>query len=252
MFRQLLFVCFVFCSGFTLAALAASAVESSGTAVKAPTKGAVGSPAKESAIDLLKPTQHDVVLGDPAAKVTVIEYHSVTCPHCAYFNANTMPKIIEKFINTGQVLYVIREYPVDAQSFDASLIMRCMPKNKVLAFESVLFATQKDWWGRKQYMDTFKTYASLGGVDIENLNACTQNSKVRDAVFQDKLDAVKLLNVLNIPTFFVNGQKYEGARPWEYWESLLSEAVNDAQAIEDANKVSLKADAAKTAAPSAA
>lgn len=186
--------------------------------------------------EMLKPLISDVIMGNSKANVTVIEYHSMTCPHCSYFHSNVMPRIMEKFVDSGKIAYIVREYPVDMQSFDATLVMRCIKKDKVKAFRAVLFANQKEWLGKKQHMDMFKNYASLSGVDPNNLNACIQDDKIKNAVFNEKLDAIKYLGVTNIPTFFVNGQKYEGARPWEFWDSLISGAIDDASSAEKARR----------------
>jgi protein-disulfide isomerase len=182
--------------------------------------------------ELLQLRPGDLSIGSLDAPIKVIEYQAVTCPHCSYFDSNVLPQIREHFIDTKKVLYVMREYPVDEQSFNAALMMRCMKdRTKALQFRAVLLSTQKDWWGKRDYMDIFKKYATLGGMNEDVLMACAGDNEVKEGIFRDKLEVMKVLNVHNIPSFIVmydgHKKRHEGAHNWEYWENMLNGALEE-------------------------
>ena len=170
---------------------------------------------------LLAPNNKDVLLGNKDASVHIVEYHALTCPYCGHFSKTVMPKIRENYIDSGKISYIIREVPVDEQSLKAILIMRCLPKHQVDAFRTMILHSQDNWWGKSDYMTIFMSYASLGGTPESKIEACMSSKELLKEVLNDKLTSSRELGISAIPTFFVNGVKYEGSRSWKQWKEII-------------------------------
>ena len=151
----------------------------------------------------------DVVLGSDKAPVTIIEYASMTCPHCAHFEETTLPGLKKRYIDTGKVRYVMREFPLDALAAAGFMLARCAGKDKYEAVIETLFAKQADW-AVPQPIEPLKAIAKQFGFTEESFNACLANQKVLDDIQAVRDHAVNKLGVNSTPTFFVNGKKLVG------------------------------------------
>jgi protein-disulfide isomerase len=151
----------------------------------------------------------DVVLGSDKAPVTIIEYASMTCPHCAHFEETTLPELKKRYIDTGKVRYVMREFPLDALAAAGFMLARCAGKDKYEAVIETLFAKQADW-AVQNPIEPLKAIAKQFGFTEESFNACLADQKVLDDIQAVRDHAVKKLGVNSTPTFFVNGKKLVG------------------------------------------
>jgi protein-disulfide isomerase len=151
----------------------------------------------------------DVMLGSDKAPVTIIEYASMTCPHCAHFSATTFPELQKKYIDTGKVRYTLRAFPLDALAAAGFMLARCAGNDKYMPMVETLFAKQADWVV-KEPLPPLKEIAKQFGMTEDSFNACLANQKGLDAIQAVRDHAVDKLGVNSTPTFFINGKKFIG------------------------------------------
>jgi protein-disulfide isomerase len=151
----------------------------------------------------------DVMIGSDKAPVTVIEYASMTCPHCAHFEETTLPELKKRYIDTGKVRYVMREFPLDALAAAGFMLARCAGPDKYETVVETLFAKQADWVTQKP-IPPLMAIAKQFGFTEESFNACLANQKVLDDIQAVRDHAVNKLSVNSTPTFFINGKRLVG------------------------------------------
>ena len=163
-----------------------------------------------SAADLaVAPPDGDVVIGSDKAPVTIIEYASMTCPHCAHFEENTLPEWKKRYLDTGKVRYMMREFPLDALAAAGFMLARCAGKDKYEAVIETLFAKQSDW-AVQQPIEPLKAIAKQFGFTEESFSACLANQKVLDNIQTVRDHATQKLGANSTPTFFINGKRLVG------------------------------------------
>jgi protein-disulfide isomerase len=160
------------------------------------------------------------VLGDDKAPVTIIEYASMTCPHCAHFALTTFPQIKEKYVDTGKVRFILREFPFDPVASGAFMLARCAGKDKYFAVVDLLFRTQTTWAVEKPLQPMLATLKQAGFTE-DSFKACLANQKVLDGIEWVRNRAADKFKVQSTPTFFINGQMSVGALSFEEMEKLI-------------------------------
>ncbi len=151
----------------------------------------------------------DVVLGSEKAPVTIIEYASMTCPHCAHFSEHTFPELQKRYIDTGKVRFIFREFPLDALAAAGFMLARCAGKDKFMPVIETLFAKQRDWMVEKP-IDPLREIAKQFGFTQQTFDECLANQKVLDGIQEVRDRAAEKLGVNSTPTFFINGKKFNG------------------------------------------
>ena len=151
----------------------------------------------------------DIVLGSDKAPVTVIEYASMTCPHCAHFSETTLPELQKRYIDTGKVRYMLRTFPLDQLAAAGFMLAICGGKDKYMPIVETLFAKQAEWIV-KEPVPPLKAIAKQFGFTEDQFNQCLANQKVLDGIQQVRDHAVEKLGVSSTPTFFINGKKLIG------------------------------------------
>ena len=151
----------------------------------------------------------DIVLGSDKAPVTIIEYASMTCPHCAHFSATTFPELQKRYIDTGKVRFIFREFPLDALAAAGFMLARCAGKDKFMPIVETLFAKQPDWVV-KEPIEPLKSIAKQFGFTEESFNQCLANQQVLNGIQAVRDQAVQKLGVNSTPSFFINGKKLVG------------------------------------------
>ncbi len=171
----------------------------------------------------------DRTVGDATAPIKVIEYSSLTCSHCAAFHTDTYPKIKENYIDTGKVEMTFREFPLNKPALEASQILRCMPEDKYLSFQELLFETQEQWAFGDNYMASLKQNAKLAGMSEEEFDACLQNKELQEALTQRVQEGSKKWDIKSTPTFVVNnGDKIlVGSQPYEAFEKAFNSLLGE-------------------------
>jgi len=163
----------------------------------------------------------DYALGSPNAPVTVYEYTSMTCYHCAAFHLQSFSEIMEKYVETGKVRWVIRAFPFDPAATAAVMLARCSGENRYYKFLDVLFEQQPQWAFSGNPGENLEAIAKHGGFSAEAYNTCIQNEEVFEHVSDVQTRAQEIHGVRSTPTFFVNGEKVEGALPFDDFEEIL-------------------------------
>jgi len=179
-------------------------------------------PAVGDAQTVLQITKDDRVLGNPNAPITIVEYASMTCPHCAHFANDVLPEIKKEWIDTGKVKLVLRDFPLDEPALRAAMIARCAPPERYYAFTDTFFASQEKWAATKEYRDALARLAKFGGMGKDEFDACLKNTALENRIVEQRLVASKELDVNSTPTFFVNGSKFTGAPTTEEFNKVLS------------------------------
>lgn len=151
----------------------------------------------------------DQILGQENAPVTIIEYASLTCSHCADFAEVTFPQVKKKYIDTGKVRYVFREFPFDPVAAGAFMLARCAPQDKYFPILHLLFKTQQQW-AVERPLQPLLGIAKQVGFTEDSFKACLANQKVLDGIEWVRNRAAEKFKVNATPTFFINGQKVTG------------------------------------------
>jgi protein-disulfide isomerase len=164
------------------------------------------------AADAAKPVVYrEYVQGNPKAKVTVIEYASLTCPHCAHFAEADYPLLKKDYIDTGKIKYVFRDFPLDGLGMGAALLARCAPNDRGMTMVDMMFKNQKEWMGNEKPLEVLRGYAQLAGMDSAAVDACLKNEGILKEINDVREKAMTLYKVRSTPTFFVNEDIVEGA-----------------------------------------
>jgi protein-disulfide isomerase len=190
----------------------------------APSSGDAGDP---STAELMKPGPlGDMTLGDPKAPVTIIEYASMTCGHCASFHNNTYPEFKKRYIDTGKVRFVFREFPLDQLALAAFMLARCAGKDRYFPMVETLFHQQNDWVVQ-QPLKPLLSIARQAGFTEERFNACLKDQKVQDGIVAVQERAAKQFKVQSTPTFFINGKQHRGAYALPELEKEIASYLKD-------------------------
>lgn len=161
-------------------------------------------------------------LGSADAKVTIIEYASFTCGHCATFHNTTLPKLKEKYISTGKVRFIFREFPFDPVAAAVAMLSRCAPEDKYFDVSAVFFQEQASWARAQDVVGALRTLSLQLGFTQESFRACLTNQSLLDGVNALRDKASNDFKVDSTPTFFINGAMYKGAMPIEDFDAILA------------------------------
>jgi protein-disulfide isomerase len=155
-------------------------------------------------------TPDDRILGNPNAPITIVEYASLNCPHCAHFALEVLPKLRQKWIDSGKAKLVMRDFPLDQQALKAAMVARCAPPDRFYAFVDAFFKAQSGWVNQPDYLETLSRLAKLGGMSQKQFDTCAKNQALEDKIAESRLVADQELGVDSTPTFFINGRKFTG------------------------------------------
>jgi protein-disulfide isomerase len=179
----------------------------------------------QSASDVAKPMSlPDMALGPANASVTITEYASMTCPHCAAFNEAVFPKIKSEYIDSGKVRYVFREFPLDIKAAAGSMLARCIAKDdsaKYFTVIDLLFKQQNDWV-MKNTTETLTRIGKQAGLSQQAVEDCLKDQALLDKIAADQKYANEVLKVDSTPTFFVNGERIRGETSIEEFEKRIN------------------------------
>jgi protein-disulfide isomerase len=183
-------------------------------AAPAPAAPSVAAPAPSGKVDMAKLLEEgslpEMTLGEADAPVTIVEYASMTCSHCASFHTDTLPTIKEKYIDTGKARLIFREFPFDPRAEAGFMLARCSD-DKYFAMVDVLFKQQRNWAAADNAREALLQIARLGGFSQESFEACLTDQALLDNVRAVRLRGANDFGIDATPTFFINGNKYSGA-----------------------------------------
>jgi protein-disulfide isomerase len=163
----------------------------------------------------------DKAIGDPNAKVTVIEYASMTCSHCQHFATTTYEPFKEKYVDTGKVYFIMREFPLDPLATAAIMLARCAPNDSYFEVVHLLFERQPQWAFVEDPVSALLGFAKQAGFTEETFNACLTNQQILDGVTSVRDRAADKFGVNATPTFFINGVAHPGALSLEQLDGII-------------------------------
>jgi protein-disulfide isomerase len=163
----------------------------------------------------------DVALGPADAKVTIIEYASLTCSHCAAFHKETYPVLKQRYVDTGQVRFILREFPLDPLATAGFMLARCDTEAKYYPITDLLFDQQKTWAFSEKPVEGLQQIMRQAGFSQEKFEGCLRDQKLYDAVNAVRNRAAEKLNVNSTPTFFINGQRQSGNMSIDELEKII-------------------------------
>ncbi len=182
------------------------------------------SPAGTSAAKTVMPVigADEFIIGKPDAPITIVEYASLTCPHCARFHTNTLPKLKEKYIEPGKVRLVYRDFPLDKYALQGSMMARCAGRERYLGFIDVMFKTQ-DGWARSDNPTLALARIGLhGGMSQKAFEACMKNKEIETKILAQRLEGQEKFSVNSTPTLIINGQVHAGALTIAEIDSIIA------------------------------
>ncbi len=188
-----------------------------------PTESAVADPAARDRA--LSVRADDRVIGSPDAPITLIEYASMTCGHCAAFHAQTGPRLKTEYIDTGKARWVFREFPLDGVAAGGALVARCLPPDQYFPFINMLFLNQPDWAHVDDPKEGLITMSRRAGLSREQVESCLNNQAEKDRMQALIAEAGDIFGVNSTPTLIINGKVYRGAMPFEQIDAIFKELL---------------------------
>lgn len=184
----------------------------------------IGEAMAQSASDVAKPVSlPDMALGPANATVTITEFASMTCPHCAAFTEKVFPKIKSEYIDSGKIRFVFREFPLDIKAAAGSMLARCIAKDdsgKYFAVIDMLFRQQESW-AVKNTTETLTRIGKQAGLSQQQVEDCLKDQALLDKIAADQKYASEVLKVNSTPTFFLNGEMMKGDQSFEEFDKRI-------------------------------
>ena len=174
--------------------------------------------------DAIKP----IVVGKANAPVTIIEFASLGCPHCARFHQETYPKLKKEYIDTGKVKMVFTDFPLGTPALAAAMIARCSGPERYLGFVEMFFRAQKQWSRANKPIEELKKVARFGGFSGEDVDACFKQQALIDHIQNTARKAGKDHQINSTPSFLVNGKKISGNMPYDEFRVIVEDALKKA------------------------
>jgi protein-disulfide isomerase len=166
----------------------------------------------------------DMVIGAANAPVTIIEYASLTCPHCARFHNETLPKLKSEYVETGKVKYVFRDFPLDRVALSAATIAQCAGPELYFTFLDVFFQQQPNWTrgnDTEAMLASLRRLARMGGMSDDQIDDCLKNKQMQDAVLASRMGGETQFQVRSTPTLIINGERHAGALSFDELEKII-------------------------------
>lgn len=171
----------------------------------------------------------DFVAGDENAPVLMIEYASLSCPHCAKFSTEIYPSIKAKYIDTGKLRFVYRDFPHNAPAYYASVVSHCVPKSFYKRFVKGLFHTQDDWAFNANFMKSLQNIARIAGVSPEKFNSCIEDKDIEDKILKSRQEASQILGISGVPAFYIDGLPFEKSISEKNFDDAIAAALEKTQ-----------------------
>ena len=175
------------------------------------------------------PLYREMSLGNPDAEVTIIEYASFTCPHCATFHRTVMPQLRENYIDTGLVQFINREVYFDAYGLWAGMLARCGGGDRYFGIVDMLYETQREWAGSSdgaQVAENLRRMGRIAGFTTEEVNACLEDRAMAEALVTEYQTNAEADNIRGTPSFVIDGTLYSNMSYAEF-SGLLDGLLED-------------------------
>ena len=163
----------------------------------------------------------EMALGAADAPVTIIEYASMSCPHCATFHTDVFPDLKSNYIDTGKVYFIFREFPLNTPAFQASVLARCGGPSRFFGFIDILFNQLQTWAAGPDPLSELAQIGRLGGISNEKFQSCLRNKRITDGILKNRLTGEQTHKVASTPSFVVNGQMLVGVQDISQFDAVL-------------------------------
>ena len=182
-----------------------------------------------SAATVLEVTEDDFVVGDKNAPVTIIEYASLSCSHCADFHNNTLNDLIKEYVDTGKARIVFRDFPFNYPALLGSMVLRCIPEDVRYDYMNALFQLQQKWVVRENAKSTQELYKIMqsGGMTKEEFETCTNNVELENTILQALIAAQNEFNIQSTPSFLINGNLVEGNKSIKEFRQIIDKILSE-------------------------
>ena len=178
---------------------------------------------------LLEIQENDFIIGDENAPITIIEYASMSCSHCASFHNNTLEDVKTEYIDTGKVRFVFRDFPFDYPALLGSMMMRCIPEDFRYDYMNALYILQKDWVVRENATTKKELYKIMqtGGMTKEEFDSCLSDVDLENEILEGVLGAQKEFNIKSTPSFLINGNLVEGNKNIKEFRQIIDKILSE-------------------------
>ena len=178
---------------------------------------------------VLNLTENDFIIGNDNAPITIIEYASMSCSHCANFHNNTLPDLKKEYIDTGKVKYVFRDFPYNYPALLGSMVMRCIPSEVRYDYMNALYKLQNMWVVRENAITRQELYKIMqtGGMTKEKFDTCLSNVDLENKILQEVIAAQNEFNIRSTPSFLINGDLLEGDKSIKVFRQILDKILSD-------------------------
>ncbi len=173
--------------------------------------------------DEVKLYDDDRIVGSPDAPITIVEYASLTCPHCASFHANTYPQLKKEWIDTGRAKLVFRHFPLDGIGLRAAAVSNCLEGDRHFGFIEVLMKSMQQWARSQDPTRALAQISALAGINQEQFEKCFNDEAEMDKILARRTEAANEYNVNSTPSFLVNGRLVTGAQSFEAFNRILED-----------------------------
>ena len=182
-----------------------------------------------SAATVLEVTEDDFVVGDKNAPVTIIEYASLSCSHCADFHNYTLNDLIKEYVDTGKARIVFRDFPFNYPALLGSMVLRCIPEDVRYDYMNALFQLQQKWVVRENAKSTQELYKIMqsGGMTKEEFETCTNNVELENTILQALIAAQNEFNIQSTPSFLINGNLVEGNKSIKEFRQIIDKILSE-------------------------
>ena len=178
-----------------------------------------------AAIVSIDEAKMEMAIGDKSAPVTMVEYSSLGCPHCAAFHKNTLPRIKKEYIDTGKVRLVYRDFPLGTPALAASMIARCAGPKKFFGFIEILFRAQAQWARSQTPLEALAKVARFGGLSKADVDACLKYQPLLESIRRGALVGQETYKINSTPSFVVGTKIISGNQPFEEFKKVLDKAL---------------------------
>lgn len=186
--------------------------------------------------ELLKIIPEDYVLGDKKAPVIMIEYASLSCPHCATFVRESFEKLKTEYIDTGKVAFIFRNFPLNHPALAGAMLAECQAQDnpetaveKYYSVTKILFRTQDSWAFDQKFIEKLEAIFKLDGMGSEKFASCINNKSLQEKILKHRMEVAKSLFIKSTPSFFVNGEASEGYVDYLTLKKLIDKKLQESQ-----------------------
>jgi len=178
---------------------------------------------------VLNVAEDDYFIGDKNAPVTIIEYASLSCSHCANFHNNTLPTLIDEYVTTGKIRIIFRDFPFNYPALMGSMVLKCIDQDIRYQYTTALYQLQSMWVVQENKESKKELYKIMqsGGMTKDQFNACLANKDLENSILQGLMDAQDEFNINTTPSFLINGKLIEGNKSIKNFRKIIDKILNE-------------------------